>query len=59
MSALSPSAIIKLTYSVAYKITMKQDNVQKEDEIKKIYDIALKYAPNYDSEQIYAELNKD
>ena len=118
LSALSLSAIIKLTYSVAYKITMKQDNVQKkvgdvmggkvldlpefriydqgkaegkaegselkliqmicrkmekgktiaiiaeeleekEDEIKKIYDIALKYAPNYDSEQIHAELNKD
>ncbi len=116
--SVSLSAIIKLTYSVAYKITMKQDNVQKkvgdvmggkvldlpefriydqgkaegkaegselkliqmicrkmekgktiaiiaeeleekEDEIKKIYDIALKYAPNYDSEQIYAELNKD
>jgi hypothetical protein len=32
---------------------------EKEDEIKKIYDIALKCAPNYDSEQIYAELNKD
>ena len=30
LSALSYSAIIKLTHSVAYKLTMKQDNVQKK-----------------------------
>lgn len=30
LSALSASAIIKLTYSVAYKLTMKQKNVQKK-----------------------------
>ncbi len=30
LSALSLSAIIKLTYSVAYKLTMKQGNVQKK-----------------------------
>lgn len=30
LSALSYSAIIKLTRSVAYKLTMKQDNVQKK-----------------------------
>ena len=30
LSALSYSAIIRLTYSVAYKLTMKQDNVRKK-----------------------------
>ena len=30
MSALSYDAIIRLTYRVAYKLTMKQDNVQKK-----------------------------
>lgn len=30
LSALSYSAIIKLTHSVAYKLTMNQDNVQKK-----------------------------
>jgi hypothetical protein len=30
LSALSYSAIIRLTHSVAYKLTMKQDNVQKK-----------------------------
>ena len=30
MSALSYNAIIKLTHSVAYKLTMKQDDVQKK-----------------------------
>lgn len=30
LSALSYSAIIKLTHSVAYKLTMKQNNVQKK-----------------------------
>ena len=30
LSALSYSAIIKLTHSVAYKLTLKQDNVQKK-----------------------------
>ena len=30
LSALSLSVIIKLTYSVAYKLTMKTDNVQKK-----------------------------
>ena len=30
LSALSYSAIIRLTYSVAYKLTMNQDNVQRK-----------------------------
>ena len=30
LSALSYSAIIKLTHSVTYKLTMKQDNVQRK-----------------------------
>ncbi|WP_207649923.1 hypothetical protein [Butyrivibrio proteoclasticus] len=30
LSALSYDAIIRLTYRVAYKLTMKQDNVQKK-----------------------------
>ncbi len=30
LSALSASAIIKLTYSVAYKLTMKQEKVQRK-----------------------------
>ena len=30
MSALSYDAIIRLTYRVTYKLTMKQDNVQKK-----------------------------
>ena len=30
LSAVSYDAIIRLTYSVAYKLTMKQDNVQRK-----------------------------
>ena len=30
LSALSLSVIIKLTYSVAYKLTMKREHVQKK-----------------------------
>ncbi len=54
---------IKLIKQVSKKISLKQDAgkiaadlVEDEDHIKRIYDIAIKYAPDYDPEKIYNEL---
>ena len=40
---------------------ISSDLMEDEDQIRQIYDIALKYAPDYDPEKIYEELseNKD
>ncbi len=55
----------KLIEIVSKKIALGQDSEQIardliEDEryIQSIYDVAIKYAPEYDSEEIYAELEK-